>query len=220
MSAFPTVASVNREGAWRRAIRFTLRQECRPGPRTGEFRAADNLLDAGLARDKLAFANHAADKGKATAYGITQATYDEHRVRHGLPIQHVFSAAAAEILDIFRTRYWAYLPGLCTERLAIALFDTAVLHGKTYAAKRLQIALGLDGDGLVGPKTIAAVQQSGAEARALRPFLQARDDRYEQIIAHDGSQVVFYRGWERRHDMLCDELAVPRTTDPAERPAA
>jgi lysozyme family protein len=202
------------EAIRRRAFRFTIRQECRPGPKVGEFRAADNLLDNGLARDKLACVNNPADKGKATAYGITQGTYDEYRVSHGLATRSVFDADAAEILDIYDARYWKYLPAYCTERLAVAVFDTAVLHGKTYAAKRLQVALGLEADGVVGPKTIAAVSGLDAEVKALRPFLQARDDQYEAIVAHDGSQVVFYAGWEKRCDMLCDEVGVPRTLDP------
>jgi lysozyme family protein len=119
---------------------------------------------------------------------------------------------------VYRDRYWLPCPVLCPDRLAIALFDTSVLHGKGYAIPRLQVAMGFGGDGVVGPLTRAAIAAChdvpGREAEVLQDFLQARDDRCEQLVGRDGSQVEWYKGWEKRLDALEDLLGMPRTVDP------
>ena len=191
------------------ALRFTLDQECRGS-------ADEKLLNEGITGQRGALVDHPADKGGRTAYGITQKTYDVWREEHGLKWRDVWLIEAQEVVDIYAARYWAYLPAHCAPKLAIAVFDTAVLHGKTYAAKRLQVVLALTPDGQVGPKTLAAVRAlpPGGVQPVLRAFLQARDDRYEQLVAADGSQVVFFAGWEARCDKLCDLVGIPRTVDP------
>lgn len=70
-----------------------------------------------------------------------------------------------EAVDLYLSRYWE--PAGCPEvaeisgPLAAALFDDAVHAGPPSAVKRLQAAVEMDPrqhDGIVGPKTLAAVR--------------------------------------------------------------
>jgi lysozyme family protein len=197
--------------AYQRALRFTLTHEA---PRAVGLA----LLERGVAGDHRAFADDPDDRGGRTAYGVTQRTFTKWLADRGAAERDVWTITAAEVCMVYRDRYWLPCPILCPDRLAIALFDTCVLHGKGYAIPRLQIALGFGGDGVVGPLTRAAIAAChdvpGREAEVLQDFLQARDDRYEQLVGRDRKQVKWYKGWEGRLDDLEDLLGVPRTADP------
>jgi lysozyme family protein len=203
--------------AFDRGYRFTMLEEAGPV-------AGPKLVDQGLSGDRHALVDNKKDRGGRTAYGITQGTFDQWCDDQGAAHRDVWTITANEIRAIASGRYWDYLPQYCPPRLAVAVFDTAFLHGKVYAARRLQTALGIPADGQVGPVTLEALKRCcpddvvGActtrEGAVLQTFLQARDDQYEAIVAHDGSQVEFYRGWEDRLDRLEKLLGVPRTTDP------
>lgn len=204
------------ELAFKRALHFTLAHEAPP-------EVARRLIEQGIAGNVRALSDDKADRGGRTAYGITQRTFDKWLASRGEASRDVWTISSGEIFALYEARYWQPCAALCPDRLAVAVFDSCVLHGKGYTIPRLQIALGLGGDGLIGPKTQAALTACAAnpdrEAAVLQRLLQARDDRYEELVGRDGSQVRWYRGWERRLDDLEDLLGVPRTVDPPRRAA-
>lgn len=155
------------------------------------------------------FVDHPRDRGGPTNQGITQNTYDVWRSDQGLPFLHVRYLTERDRDTIYRTRYW--LPAKCHELpwpIAALHFDAAVNHGlgrprshprgsKTGANHLLQRAVGADPDGIIGPKTLAAV-------RAADPMLLARDmllerlDYFRAIVESRKDQVVFLEGWLAR----------------------
>jgi lysozyme family protein len=197
--------------AFERAYRFTMPEEA------GRV-AARQLLEQGKAGNRLAMVDDPADRGGCTAYGITQRTFTKWLTlgQHQAD-RDVWTITAPEIRACAREGYWLPAAQFCPDRLAIAVFDTCFLHGKGYGIPRLQLVLGVKADGQVGALTKAALdacaQDPVREAEILQEYLQSRDDRYEQLVAHDRTQGKFYHGWEDRLDRLEDLLGVPHTTD-------
>ena len=92
-----------------------------------------------------------------TMKGVTQATYDAWRTRRGLPTQTVRKIMPQELESIYRT-YWSAVQGdLYGPMTAELMFDHAVNAGPVAAIRALQRTLGLDDDGVIGPKTRAAI---------------------------------------------------------------
>jgi lysozyme family protein len=197
--------------AFERAYRFTMPEEA------GRV-AARQLLEQGLAGNHLALVDDPADRGGRTAYGITQRTFTKWLAGRGLPDRDVWTITAPEIRACAREGYWVPCAQFCPDRLAVAVFDTCFLHGKGYGIPRLQLVLGVKADGQVGALTKAMLdacaQDPAREAEVLQEYLQGRDDRYEELVAHDRTQGKFYHGWEDRLDRLEDLLGVPHTSDP------
>lgn len=105
------------------------------------------------------FVDHPADPGGATNQGVTQATYDAHRARAGLPTRSVEFISTSEVESIYREAYWlrAGCPDIAPPALALCVFDAAVNSGvgaalkwlsqtrdwPTYQALRLEFLAGL-----------------------------------------------------------------------------
>lgn len=103
--------------------------------------------------------DHPKDPGGRTAFGVTQATYDAWREKHGLMRQDVFKIAHSEVAAIYRTEYWDKICGDdLPDGLDFAVFDFAVNSGVSRAAKYLQSLVGVSQDGVIGPKTILAAK--------------------------------------------------------------
>ena len=192
------------------ALRFTLNWECRG-------LADELLLSEGRNRHPGALVDDPDDPGGRTAYGITQATYNADRRDRGLPPRDVWLVEAQEVVDIYFQRYWGRLAKYLPTKLAMAVFDTSVLHGVPYATQRLQDVLKLKVDGIVGQSMMGAIEQLwGQPVNGItQDFLQQRDDRYEELIDRNRRLAKFYAGWERRCDDLCDFVGVERTFDRA-----
>lgn len=125
----------------------------------------DNLTN-GLAitlPEEGGYADIKGDPGGSTDEGVTQATYDAYRKSKGEPTQDVRKISAAELQDIYNTRYW--LAAACDKLptgVDVQHFDTAVNAGVSEAGKILQRSVGALGrsvtiDGVVGDSTVAAV---------------------------------------------------------------
>jgi lysozyme family protein len=151
--------------------------------------------------------NNPLDRGGATSRGITQATYDKWRDRHGLPRSPVSRISGQELNAIYREDYWK---PVCAEQLPapldLCVFDAAVQHGTYRAAKWLQrVSLSIP-DGIVGQKTLEAVHAvidaHGVE-RVIDEYMDIRRHFYAEIIANDEKQKVFERGWAHRCAELC-----------------
>lgn len=116
------------------------------------------------------------DPGGPTAFGIAS------RWHEGVEAAIDRDRAA----DIYRREYWE--PLRCDEMppaVACALFSFGVQHGHADAAMALQAILGVRADGVVGPKTLAALDRA-------YPLIVARD-----LIARSTIDQAKSRNWER-----------------------
>jgi lysozyme family protein len=95
---------------------------------------------------------------------------------------------------IYRQRYWS---PICGERMAPALallvFDAAVNNGVSRAVRLLQASVGAKEDGLLGPRTLAAVAASD-------PVAICREFQARRLLFMVGLPAwrSFGLGWARR----------------------
>jgi lysozyme family protein len=143
------------------------------------------------------FVNHPKDPGGATNMGITQRVarsygYDGD-MRH-LPRE--------KALDIYFRGYWQ---GKIMDRLppclAIHVYDTTINSGYSQAVKILQRAVGVNADGIVGPKTLQAVE-SVPTSEAILKFNIERMYFYSGLANYG----TFKRGWKNRLLLLAKFL--------------
>jgi lysozyme family protein len=87
--------------------------------------------------------NHPDDPGGKTRWGITQATYDAWRVSQHLAKKSVFTMTKAEMLAIYKAKYWDAVGG---DTLALgvdlATWDFGVNSGPARAKKTLLSVVG------------------------------------------------------------------------------
>jgi len=145
------------------------------------------------------YVHDAADPGGETNYGISRAAHPELEVGD-------ISIETARV--IYWQDYWQ--PARCETLpapLAVALFDAAVNHGVQTAVKMLQRELPVHADGIIGPKTRAAINRMD-QRRLLVNFLQRRISLYCELADRHPEQQRFLRGWQLRIlDLL--ETTVP-----------
>lgn len=139
------------------------------------------------------YSNHAADRGGPTDCGVTQETFDRWLELKGQPQRPVKGITNDEVLEVYHDLYW--IAGKCDDMpwpVSLAHFDAWVQHNPRVAAAMLQRAAGVKDDGVIGPKTLAAVA-AAAPAEIVNRMLWERIRLY-QIISK-GDQLTFLRGW-------------------------
>jgi len=152
------------------------------------------------------YANHPNDPGGATMRGVTQATYDAFRRQHGKDVRDVRGITDAEVELIYHAHYW--VPAKCDALpwpASMCHFDAAVNHGVAGAAKILQRAVGVTPDGIIGPKTLAAVGATPMPLLCGR-LLFERLDYYERITFANRRLAVFLLAWLSRVNALRDQV--------------
>jgi lysozyme family protein len=114
------------------------------------------------------YVNDPDDPGGATNKGVTQAVYDAYRVRNKLARQSVKGITSDEIGAIYRTEYWNRIKGDdLPAGVDYAVFDFAVNSGVGRASRFLQAVVGVEQDGAIGPRTIAAITSPARTVDAL-----------------------------------------------------
>lgn len=170
----------------------------------------DAIIAEILRREGSEFVNHPADRGGPTRHGITQATLAEWR-GHAVKIDDVRALTEAEAARIYRDRY-IQKPGfgaIENDALRALAVDSAVHHGPRAAVRMLQRAAGMaigDQDGVLGPKTRAAVNQLAAHALYLR-LCAERARKFGRIITDDRKQAAFAAGWMNRLASFIEDAA-------------
>lgn len=150
-----------------------------------------------------AYTNDPDDKGGATKYGITVRTLKAIRFDvdgdGDVTENDVKSLTYSQAKDILKRKYWDVIQAdsIESERIAIKLFDCAVNMGPARATRIAQEALndlryGLVVDGLMGPKTLSALNGSDEDVFFL--FLVSRLEQYYVGL----NQRKFLKGWLRR----------------------
>jgi lysozyme family protein len=131
------------------------------------------------------FVDHPADPGRATKYGISQRSY---------PGEDIRGMTLARAKEIYLRDFWG--PAGCDALPASVrfdVFDMAVNSGVRMAVKLLQRAVEEDADGILGPRTLQAVQ-SMPVARLVARFNGLR----LEFMAGLATWPSFGRGWARR----------------------
>lgn len=102
--------------------------------------------------------NDPVDPGGETNMGVTKQTWEDW-VGHPVPAGSLKALTVADVTPIYKKKYWDAIKG---DSLPIgvdyAVFDYAVNSGVVRASRQLQQCAGVEADGIIGPKTLAAVQ--------------------------------------------------------------
>jgi lysozyme family protein len=103
------------------------------------------------------FVNHPSDPGGMTNLGVTKKVWEEW-VGHSVD-ESAMRALTPEIVGpMYKAKYWDKIKGDdLPSGVDYAVFDAAVNSGPGRAAKWLQSCVGVEPDGGIGPKTLAAV---------------------------------------------------------------
>lgn len=170
-----------------------------------------------VAAHEAGFADDPDDPGGATYIGVTQGTYAAWYAKHGLPVPGSVRDAPIDVLiAIYHQNYW--LDGTCDRvaevrpLVALALFDAGVNMGIVQAAKCLQRALGVTADGMIGPATLAALANAGAEDLEITTFLEQRARVYRVIAERRAASRKFLGGWLARLRWVARACATAITT--------
>jgi lysozyme family protein len=157
------------------------------------------------------YTNHPNDRGGVTNKGILQREYDAWRKKQDLPEQDVKNLSNEEVYLIYRENYW--VPGKCEQLpwpVCLVHFDACVNTGVYQAAKFLQRAVRSKDDGIIGPKTLKAVEdeieESGTEGLT-HCLLEQRKGFYDIIVSARPSQRSFINGWQNRITKIQTHIA-------------
>ena len=147
------------------------------------------------------FVNHPNDYGKATNFGITQATLSAYR-KSPASVDDVRNLSSDEAKTIYRKWYWcANKCNLLPKEIRGQFFDMCVNSGGSAATSLLQRAINALGghltvDGGIGPLTIQAAldHRTGLNEE----FSNQREAWYRRVAQNNPSQAVFLQGWLNR----------------------
>lgn len=138
------------------------------------------------------------DRGGATNKGITIATYRSVFGRERT-VDDLKSITDIEWLHIYKSLFWDkwMADEIISQPIANLLVDWLWNSGK-YGIRIPQSVLGVSIDGIVGPRTIAAINSHPDPEGLFRSLWKARRDYFERI--GKGTQKKFLKGWLRRLD--------------------
>lgn len=132
------------------------------------------------------YVNDPNDPGGETKYGISKRAY---------PDLDIASLTLQQAKDIYYADYWCEIEGdVLPCPLNIYVFDSAVNQGTKTAIKLLQRALGLPDDGVIGPKTLAAIKSMKFPRTVETWFMTHRAVHYASLPNFR----MYGKGWMHR----------------------
>ena len=155
------------------------------------------------------FVNDPDDLGGATNRGVTLATYMQYCRKKGYPVptvERLKNLSDREWIDILKSLYWDRWKADQIESQSVAniLVDWVWASGN-YGIKIPQQLLNVKVDGIVGPKTLEAV--NSRNPRELFDLIKiARFDFIEDICQKRPANNKFKRGWLNRINDFIFEL--------------
>jgi lysozyme family protein len=141
------------------------------------------------------FVNHKSDPGGITNLGVTKRVWEEW-IGHPATEKDMRELTPAIVAPMYEMRYWR--PSYCEKLprgLDLLVFSMAVNAGAGRSVKLLQDAIGVVADGIIGPRTMAKINEANVET-LIDKFSEARTDYYKGLKLFP----VFGRGWLNRTD--------------------
>ena len=149
------------------------------------------------------YENDPTDNGGCTKFGIILQTLKDYNF--DVNKDGVFNCDDVKALTIddakiiYKKMYWDYFKAdsIKNQSLAEYIVDGAINQGKGTIAKYVQDIIGVTADGLVGNKTVEAINNHNS--KDLFDKLKAkREEKYHKIVANNPSQNKFLKGWLNR----------------------
>jgi lysozyme family protein len=146
--------------------------------------------EGGVSNDPL-------DRGGFTNLGVTKRVWEEF-VGHSVSEADMRALTLEKVGSMYKLKYWN--PSYCEvlpKGLDYVVFDFAVNAGTGRSVKTLQQAIGCVSDGVIGPKTMAAINDAEPK-NLIAKFSNARADFYQGIVTRKPDQARFIKGWLNR----------------------
>ena len=139
------------------------------------------------------FVNHPADPGGMTNLGVTKKVWEEW-VGHPVDEKQMRNLTPEKVAPLYRAKYWNKIKAdELPTGVDYVVFDAAVNSGPGRAAKWLQACVGVDPDGGIGPKTLAAVR-----AFDTNQLIEDYAKRRLSFLIDLPTWNTFGKGWGRR----------------------
>ena len=139
------------------------------------------------------FVNHPKDPGGMTNLGVTKKVWEEW-VGHEVDEKAMRGLTPEIVGPMYKVKYWDKVKGDdLPAGVDYVVFDAAVNSGPGRAAKWLQSCVGVDPDGGIGPKTLAAVASFDA-SQLVEDYAKRRLSFLMDLQTWD----TFGKGWGRR----------------------
>lgn len=146
------------------------------------------------------------DHRGATNYGISQPTYDGYIKTKKRPIKKVKDLSYGEVKDFYQEEFFTKpkidLIEPISKDAAGILFDYSVNAGSSKAIKDLQALVGAKPDGVIGPKTLKAVEKyvsKNGDMALRKSLLKKQAEHYDLLVEKDPETYGKYiNGWKNR----------------------
>jgi lysozyme family protein len=105
---------------------------------------------------------------------------------------------ADQVRAFYKAKFWEPMQGdgINSQRIAESVFSFYVNAG-TPAIKLAQIVIGVTPDGVIGPRTLAVLNEAD-EDKFVMAYALAKIARYRDIVTRDRTQMKFMLGWINR----------------------
>lgn len=160
--------------------------------------AIAKLLMPFILRWEGGFVNDPLDRGGATNKGITIGTFRSFYGKDAT-VEQLKNITDEQWLHIFKIGYWNPWKAdeISNQSIANIVVDWAWASGPVTSIKQVQSILGVSVDGVVGPKTLSAV--NSADQHALFSDIHASRLKFvEDIVRRNPTQARFLKGWKDR----------------------
>jgi lysozyme family protein len=136
---------------------------------------------------------HKLDPGGMTNLGVTKKVWEEW-VGHEVDERTMRNLTPELVGPMYRAKYWDKIKGdILPTGVDYIVFDAAVNSGPGRAAKWLQACVGVEPDGDIGPKTLAAVNAFDA-SQLIEDYAKRRLSFLMDLQTWE----TFGKGWSRR----------------------
>jgi len=143
------------------------------------------------------YANHPNDTGHETMCGVTLATFRQFFGADKTEAD-LRAMTEAQWRTIMKGGFWdkCWADQIRSQAVAELIVDWCVNSG-TGMLKNVQSIVGTKQDGIIGPKTLAAINAARAQLLHFK-VKAARAAYYESIVIQRPSNIAFYDGWMNR----------------------